>query len=60
MTIPINIEKLLSGRVVESERIEYKRSWNPEAIYRAMDLVSGRMNYFNCKCTVSQRTIFVC
>ena len=25
MAIPINIEKLISGRIVESERIEYKR-----------------------------------
>ena len=36
MAIPINVEKLLSGRVVESERIEYKRGWNPETIYRAI------------------------
>ncbi|MDR1742305.1 MAG: putative DNA binding domain-containing protein, partial [Dysgonamonadaceae bacterium] len=36
MAIPINIEKLLSGKVVESERIEYKRGWNPAAIYRTI------------------------
>ena len=27
--IPLKIEKLLEGRVVESDRIEYKRGWNP-------------------------------
>ena len=32
MKIPINIEKLLSGMVVESERIEYKKGWNPKPI----------------------------
>lgn len=36
MAIPINIEKLLSGRVVESERVEYKKGWNPTAIYRTI------------------------
>ena len=27
--IPLKLEKLLEGRVVESDRIEYKRGWNP-------------------------------
>ncbi len=36
MAIPVNIEKLISGRIVESERIEYKRGWNPAAIYRTI------------------------
>jgi ATP-dependent DNA helicase RecG len=36
MAIPINIEKLISGRIVESERIEYKKGWNPSAIYRTI------------------------
>ena len=36
MAIPINIEKLISGQIVENERIEYKRGWNPEAIYRTI------------------------
>ncbi|MDR1939133.1 MAG: ATP-binding protein, partial [Tannerellaceae bacterium] len=33
MAIHINLEKLISGKVVESERIEYKKGWNPAAIY---------------------------
>jgi ATP-dependent DNA helicase RecG len=36
MPLPINIENLLSGRTVESERIEYKEGWNPAAIYRSI------------------------
>ncbi|KAA6344888.1 hypothetical protein EZS27_007534, partial [termite gut metagenome] len=36
MAIPINIEKLISDQVVENERIEYKKGWNPTAIYRTI------------------------
>lgn len=36
MTLPINIEELLSARTVESDRIEYKQGWNPDAIYRTI------------------------
>ncbi|HDY76277.1 MAG TPA: transcriptional regulator, partial [Candidatus Marinimicrobia bacterium] len=36
MNIPINIETLLSGKVVESDRIEYKKGWNPAAIMRTI------------------------
>lgn len=36
MTLHINIEDLLSARTVESERIEYKQGWNPDAIYRSI------------------------
>ncbi|KAA6352466.1 hypothetical protein EZS27_000197 [termite gut metagenome] len=32
MAIPVNIEKLISNQVVENERIEYKKEWNPVAI----------------------------
>ena len=32
----INIEELLSARTVESDRIEYKKGWNPDAIYRSI------------------------
>ena len=27
--IPLKLETLLAGRVVESDRVEYKRGWNP-------------------------------
>ena len=34
--LPINIEDLLHCRTVESERIEYKKGWNPESILRTL------------------------
>lgn len=36
MALHLNIEDLLSARTVESERIEYKEGWNPNAIYRSI------------------------
>ena len=36
MALHINIEDLISARTVESDRIEYKESWNPDAIYRSI------------------------
>ncbi len=36
MSIPINIETLLSGKVVEGSRIEFKEGWNPTAIMRTV------------------------
>ncbi len=36
MPLHINIEDLLSARTVESERIEFKEGWNPDAIYRSI------------------------
>lgn len=36
MALPINIEDLLQQRKVESNRIEFKKGWNPEKIYRSI------------------------
>ncbi|PHS52814.1 MAG: transcriptional regulator [Lutibacter sp.] len=36
MNIPINIETLLAGKVVESERIEFKKGWNPATTMRTI------------------------
>ncbi|MHA4807379.1 RNA-binding domain-containing protein [Flavitalea flava] len=36
MPLPINIEDLLSPRAIESDRIEFKAGWNPDAIYRSI------------------------
>lgn len=36
MALHINIEDLLSARTVESNRIEFKEGWNPDAIYRSV------------------------
>lgn len=34
MTLPVNIESLIDGRVVECDRIEFKKGWNPDSIYQ--------------------------
>jgi len=36
MPLHINIEDLLTSRTVESDRIEFKEGWNPDAIYRTI------------------------
>lgn len=32
MPLPISVSNLISGRTIESSRIEYKRGWNPEKV----------------------------
>ena len=32
MHLPVNVEEILQGRLVEWERLEFKEGWNPEAI----------------------------
>ena len=34
--IPLKIETLLEGRVVEHDRVEYKTGWNPNAIIHSI------------------------
>ena len=34
--IPLKIETLLEGRVVEHDRVEYKTGWNPNEIIRSI------------------------
>lgn len=36
MALPVNIDELLHGRVVETERLEFKEGWNPEDVLHAM------------------------
>ena len=36
MQIPVNIEQLLSATSIEGAHIEYKKGWNPDAIYRSV------------------------
>ena len=36
MALPVNIEKLIKGTVVETERIEFKKGWNPTAVIHTM------------------------
>lgn len=30
--LPVNIQEFISKRIIEDERIEFKASWNPEAV----------------------------
>ncbi|MCL2499153.1 MAG: putative DNA binding domain-containing protein [Defluviitaleaceae bacterium] len=45
--IPLTLEKLLAGRVVENERVEYKRGWNPA------DIIPTICAYANDFCNVN-------
>ena len=36
MAFPLNIEDLLNKRKVESNRIEFKKGWNPSDIYQTI------------------------
>ena len=36
MALPINIEDLLNKNRIESDRIEFKKGWNPAAIYHSV------------------------
>lgn len=36
MALPINIEELLGGQIEEDYRVEYKKGWNPDLIYRTI------------------------
>ncbi len=36
MALPVNISDLLSGLLIESERLEFKTGWNPEAVWHTV------------------------
>lgn len=40
----INVSDLIAGKTVESERIEYKKGWNPNAIYRSICAFANDFN----------------
>lgn len=44
MALPINIQDLLHGRVVETERLEFKEGWNPEAVLHTMCAFANDIN----------------
>ncbi|MBI4309250.1 MAG: putative DNA binding domain-containing protein [Candidatus Omnitrophica bacterium] len=44
MALPINIEQLLHGRVVETERLEFKEGWNPQAVLHTMCAFANDVN----------------
>ncbi len=44
MALPINIHELLHGRVVETERLEFKEGWNPDATLHTMCAFANDIN----------------
>jgi ATP-dependent DNA helicase RecG len=44
MNLPINIEKLIKGEVVETERIKYKSGWNPKDVIHSMCTFANDIN----------------
>lgn len=46
MHLPINISELLKGTIVESDRLEFKAGWNPEAILRTICAFANDFNNF--------------
>ncbi|MDD7438330.1 MAG: putative DNA binding domain-containing protein [Bacteroidales bacterium] len=44
MALPINVDELLRGNTIESERIEFKQSWNPEDVLHTMCAFANDMN----------------
>jgi len=46
MALPINIEELIIGNIIESERIEYKKGWNPEKVLHTICAFANDFNNF--------------
>ncbi len=44
MALPIDVDELLHGRVVESERLEFKEGWNPEAVLHTLCAFANDIN----------------
>lgn len=44
MALPLNIDKLINGSVVEWERLEFKKGWNPEDIIHAVCAFTNDIN----------------
>jgi len=44
MGLPINIDQLLHGRVIEWERLEFKEGWNPQTVLRTICAFANDVN----------------
>jgi ATP-dependent DNA helicase RecG len=44
MALPININELLKGRVIEWDRLEFKRGWNPEEVVHTICAFANDIN----------------
>ena len=44
MALPVNISELIHGKVVEWERLEFKKGWNPEAVLHSVCAFANDIN----------------
>jgi ATP-dependent DNA helicase RecG len=44
MSLPVNINQLISGKAVEWDRLEFKRGWNPEEIIHSICAFANDIN----------------
>lgn len=44
MALAINIDELLNGKVIEWERLEFKKGWNPEAVMHTLCAFANDVN----------------
>jgi len=44
MALPVNIEQLLNGNIVEWERLDFKQGWNPEDVMHTMCAFANDMH----------------
>lgn len=44
MALPVNIAKLINGKTVEWERLEFKKGWNPEAVMHTLCAFANDIN----------------
>lgn len=44
MPLPINIEELLKGKVIEWDRLEFKKGWNPEEVIHTLCAFANDIN----------------
>jgi ATP-dependent DNA helicase RecG len=44
MSLPVNVEELIKTELIESDRIEFKQGWNPEAILHTICAFANDIN----------------
>ena len=44
MALAINIDELINGKVIEWERLEFKKGWNPEDILHSLCAFANDIN----------------
>ncbi len=44
MALPINIRELINGKIIEWERLEFKKGWNPETVLRTVCAFANDLN----------------